>query len=51
MTKQDSTEVSPPRRQGRVAFMVVGLTLLGLLAFGVWFVRLRSGPGLARAIS
>ena len=44
MTKPDSTEVSPPRRQGRVVFVAVGLTLLGLLAFGVWFGRLRSGP-------
>ena len=44
MAKQHSTEVSPPRRQGRVFFIVVGLTLVGSLAVGVWFLRLRSGP-------
>ena len=44
MAKRHSTELPFPRRRGRVAFIALGLALFGLLAFGIWFVRLRSGP-------
>ena len=44
MAKQRTSETPHPRRQGRLVVVALGLGLFGLLAAGVWFVRLRSGP-------